>query len=87
MTVCELNGKPVFEIKRTGPAALKTSAELYSPEGYFVKCPDGPLSGYVLDGKGGALNIGGLIISQCTFCDLRIGILVRADGSCAIGVN
>jgi len=37
MTICELNGKTLFEIRRLEAAALKTTAELHTPDGLFIK--------------------------------------------------
>ena len=37
MTVCELDGKTLFEIRRKDAAALKTEAELFTPDGCFLK--------------------------------------------------
>ena len=37
LTVCEMNGKPIFELKREQAAALKLSAELYTNDGIFIK--------------------------------------------------
>ena len=50
MTVCELDGKTLFEIRREGPAALHTKAELFAPDGRFIKAnnqgvPDVLISG------------------------------------------
>ena len=38
MTVCKLGEKVLFEIRRKDAAALRTQAELYTPDGRFVKC-------------------------------------------------
>ena len=39
-TVCELNGKPLFELRREGAAGLRPAAELYTNDGTFIKCSD-----------------------------------------------
>src|SRR5262249_8167695 len=39
-TVCDLDGRTLFEIHRQEAAALKTHAELFTPDGYLVKCTD-----------------------------------------------
>jgi hypothetical protein len=85
--VCELDGKPVFELIRDGAAALKTRAELYTPNGSFIRCADENLAGYVIGTKQGHLKIGGLTMMGCSFRGVRIGIWVRADGTLQIGVS
>ena len=85
-TVCELDGKTLFEIVREDAAALKTQAELYTPDGSFIKCADQSLTGYVLRPQEDRLRIRGLTIMGCTFQRMRIGVWVRSDGSVAVGV-
>jgi butyrate kinase len=85
-TVCELGGKTLFEVKRTGAAAISTKAELYTPTGYFVS---------VLDSKPRVLTelskditrIGGLTTIGNTFNGCRIGVWVKSDGSILVGVS
>jgi|SRR5437764_14971012 len=85
-TVCELNGKAIFEIIREDAAALKTQAELYTPDGSFIKCADESLAGYILRPQKDRLQISGLTIMGCTFQRMRIGVWVKSDGSVALGV-
>ena len=40
MTVCELDGRTLFEMRRQEAAALNTRAELYTPSGSFIKGND-----------------------------------------------
>src|SRR5689334_12400235 len=42
VTVCKLGARVLFEMRREQAAALKTTAELHAPDGYFVKCSDSP---------------------------------------------
>src|SRR4051812_3390431 len=37
LTVCEMAGKTLFELRRDQAAAVKLSAELYTPTGAFIK--------------------------------------------------
>lgn len=85
-TICELNGKPVFEITREEAAALRTQAELYTPDGSFIKCAEN-LAGYVLGPQQDRLQIHGLTMMRCTFVRNRIGIWVKKDGSVAVAVG
>ena len=86
MTVCKLGDKILFEIIRQEAAAIKTRAELYTPDGAFVKVSDDPRP-ELYDASGNALQVGGIIMSGNTFRGLRIGVWVRQDGSVAIGVS
>jgi hypothetical protein len=85
-TVCELDGKTIFELIRQDAAALKTRAELYTPDGSFIKCADDNLAGYVLRPQADRLQIGGLTIIDCKFEGGRIGVWVKSDGSVSVGV-
>lgn len=86
MTVCKLAGKILFEISRQEAAALRTSAELYTPDGRFVRCNESsPPSLFQLDGSG--LKIGGVYLGGNILHGCRIGILIRKDGSFAISSN
>ncbi|WP_416391515.1 hypothetical protein NR756_01475 [Alloalcanivorax xenomutans] len=85
MTVCKLGGQTLFEIRREGPASLKTAAELYTPTGFFVKY-SGPTPG-IIDSSGGALQVGGMVMQGNIFNGCRIGVWVKSDGSVAIGCS
>lgn len=87
MTVCELGGKTVFEIRRTGAAALKAQAELYTPDGLFVKCTDTELAEYMLDKDKKELIIGSITMRNCLVSDCKIGILLDKKGGACMGVN
>ena len=84
--VCTMDSKTLFEIQQQAADAFKAIAELYTPEGYFVKCTDAPTPA-IIDTKGNELKIGGIIMSNNTFSGCKIGIWLRSDGSCSIGVN
>jgi hypothetical protein len=85
MTVCELNGRTLFEIKRTSAASLKAAAELYTPPGYFVKYMSNTPS--LLKSDGSSLQIGGIVMTGCSFSGVRIGVWLKSDGSVGIGCN
>ena len=38
VTVCELKGKPIFEIRRKSAAAVSVAAELFTYDGSFLNC-------------------------------------------------
>ena len=77
LTACEVNGKTIFELRRTGAAALKGAAELYSPNGVFLKATDPEL--YGLLGTGGKLTAGPFTFVGTTF-KAPIGILFHSGG-------
>lgn len=84
MTVCELEGKTLFEIDRKEAAALKTEAELYTPDGSFVKARDRTCSGMILRNRNRPLQIGNLHMQGNRLSNCRIGIQVRSDGTVGI---
>src|SRR6266542_407800 len=86
-TVCELNKQTLFELIREEAAALKTRAELYTPDGSFIRCADEGLARYVLGPKQEHLKIGNLTMIRSSVEHCKIGILVRKNGSIAVGVN
>lgn len=85
VTVCKLGSQVLFEIKRSQAAALRTRAELYAPNGYFLKCTDVDVP-KLFDASGQELRIGGVTMRECTFTGCRIGIHVGRQ-SIAIGVS
>ena len=83
--ICSLENRVVFELSHGVGEAFKADAELYAPEGYLVKCSDAPMP-ELFDVTGSVIKVGGATISGCLFQDLSVGIWLRRDGSCAIGV-
>lgn len=61
-TVCELGGKTLFEIQRHGAAALRLAAELYAPDGVFVKCASSVTPKLFMDNGEIPLKIGGSML-------------------------
>ena len=86
MTVCKMGNKTLFEIYHEAGDAFRTQAELHTPNGFFVKTSDTPMP-EVISKTGEALKIGGIVMSHCTFKDSRIGIWLKSDGSCSMGVS
>ncbi len=86
MTVCKLGEKVLFEIIREGAAALKTRAELFAPDGYFVKVADTPQP-QLFNTSGNSLQIHGTTIIGNSFQNCRIGIWVKKDGSVSLGCS
>ena len=83
MTVCMMNEKVLFEIRREEAAALRTNAELFTPDGYFVKITED--SNKLFNRE--SMQIGGVTMMGCVFSNLQIGIWMRSDGSVSIGVG
>ncbi len=86
MTVCKMENRTLFEIHHEPGDAFRTKAELYTPTGCFVKCSDAHTP-EVLTGDGSPLKIGGMIMSHCSIQNMSIGVLIKSDGSLAIGVS
>lgn len=84
--VCTMGKQTLFEIQQQPGDAFKTTAEIYTHDGYFVKCSDSP-SPNLFDTTGTELTINGIIMSDSTFEGCKIGIWLKKDGSCLIGVN
>lgn len=85
MTVCELDGRVLFEITRKSAAAIKAQAELHTPDGYFVKYS--AQTPQLINLGGERLKIGGLTMSGNTFMGCSIGVLIGSDGSVRIGCS
>lgn len=81
--VCKMGKQTLFEIHHQSPEYFRMIAELFTPEGYFVRCNDSASD--LIDMKGSSLNIGGLIMSGNKFTGCKTGIWLRKDGSCSIG--
>jgi len=85
ITVCELNGRTVFEIQHASGDAFRTRAELHTPDGVFIKCADSMPE--IFDTAGKSLNLGGINMQNCTFRNTRIGIQIFKDGRMGMGVR
>lgn len=84
LTACEVEGKTIFELRREGAAALKGSAELFTPDGAFVRANDDGISGVTRDDD--QLKVGNMTMKGCLFANMRIAILV-SNGRISIGVT
>lgn len=84
MTVCELDGRTVFEIEHATGDSFRTRAELFTSTGYFVKCADSIPQ--LRDGAGEPLSIRGLMMTETEIRGMRIGVLLKSSGDIAIGV-
>jgi hypothetical protein len=72
VTVCVLENKPIFEIRRTSASGLKGWAELYATGGVFVKVSD--TEAFVRSQGSDAMYIGGMIMQKNTFSGCNVGI-------------
>jgi hypothetical protein len=86
MTVCKLGNRVLFEITRQEAASLKTRAELFTPDGYFIKLTDSPKP-ELFDAAQNSLTIGGVTMIGNTIVNCRIGIWIKKDGSISIGCS
>lgn len=76
MTVCREGKRVLFEIRRTDAAALQTSAELYTPDGNFLKAPNVPLTALGKDSHALSLGSPGVLLRN-TFCGCGTGVHIR----------
>ena len=83
-TICKLDNQILFEISHGVCDDFKADAELYAPDGYLVKCIDSP---QLMDFNNNTIEVGGNIYSNCTFENCKVGIWLKKDGLCFIGVN
>jgi len=86
ITVCQMNKQTLFEIHHQTGESFKAYAELYTNDGYFVKCTDNPAPD-LIDTKGNALKIGGVTMINNTIQGFKVGVWIRKNGSVMIGVN
>ena len=84
--VCSLDKRVLFELAHGVGDAFKATAELYTPDGCFVKCTDNPKP-ELINVADNAMRVGGVTMIGNVFQNLSIGIWLRKDGSCAIGVR
>lgn len=81
--ICKMENKELFEIRQEGPNLFKTTAELYTNDGCFIKCTDNPEIN-VFDKNASALSFNSITMSNCIFKDISIGIDIKKDGSVGI---
>jgi hypothetical protein len=84
--VCSMGKQTLFEIQQQTGDAFKTTAELYTPDGYFVKCSTSPTPN-LIDTTGNELKIGGVRMSGNTFYGCQIGIWLKKNGSCFLAYS
>ena len=75
VTVCEISGKPVFEIQRKGAAAITMTAELYTYDATFLRWSDTFITGLLFSDPDKPLKIGGLVMSDC-YLEGPVGIQI-----------
>jgi hypothetical protein len=84
LLVCTVGADTVVEVRYAGAAALRPVAELYAPDGTLIKCSDTSLRA-VLDER--HLEFNGVRLSDNTFKNCAIGILVRRSGELLIATS
>ena len=80
--VCKMNNKELFEIRQQEDNLFKTTAELYTNDGFFIKCFDNPLVQLLNDN---GLTIGKLTIEGNLIANKSIGINFKKNGAVTIG--
>jgi hypothetical protein len=84
--VCKMNEQTMFEIQQQPGDTFKTSAELYTPDGYFLKCSDNAMPN-LIDINGNAITLNGIAMSGNTIVGCKIGLWVKKNGGFAVGLN
>jgi hypothetical protein len=84
--VCKMGTQNLFEISQLTGESFKLQAELYTPDGHFIKCQD-KAKPDLLDKTGKPLIIGGVTLMGNTFQNLSIGVWTKNDGQILIGVR
>jgi len=84
--ICSLENKVMFELTHGIGDSFKANAELYTPDGYFVKCSDSPKPEF-FDTSGSGIQVEGIFMRGSIFSNLSIGIWIRKNGSVSIGVR
>ena len=87
MTVCEVDGQTIFEVRRKDAAALRTDAELFTPDGRFLKANQQGAPSDLISRDGSELRVAGLVMVGCHFRGCRVGVHVSSTGAVAIGKN
>jgi hypothetical protein len=82
--ICRLENKIFFEISQGTGESFKIDAELFTPDGYMVKCSDWSKP-ELFNPTGCAVPVGGVSVSDCIFRNCPIGIWLHRNGSCIIG--
>ncbi|MGO9108717.1 MAG: hypothetical protein ACLP9L_05745 [Thermoguttaceae bacterium] len=85
LSVCELEGKPILELRRNGPTALRGWAELYAPEGLLIRALDSGVAALLSGGN--ALQIGGMVFMDSFFDGCPIGIHIGKSGHGGIRIS
>ncbi len=81
---CTLEGKTIFEIRQRNPDSFRTTAELYTNDGYFVKVLNAPKP-ILIDINGNSLKIGGATMIGNIIAYCPVGIWIRKNGSLSMG--
>jgi hypothetical protein len=90
MTVCELDGRTLFEVRRTSAAALKASAELHTPDGLFIRVGEDNFFANPLEwGNNPHLPVGEafILVKDMTITGGDVGIAYNGIDTMTIGVN
>lgn len=83
--VCKMGTQILFEISMLTGESFKLQAELFTPDGHFIKCQDN--KGLDLFDNTKALTIGSLTLQGNTFQNLSVGVWTKNNGQVLIGVS
>jgi hypothetical protein len=77
MTVCKLGDQVLYEMRRDEAAALSTAAELYTPNGYLLKCASS-VAPELLNSSGESIQWRGNRVLGCSFTNCDVGVWVKS---------
>jgi hypothetical protein len=82
--VCKMNGHEIFEIRQKEGDLFKVTAELYTPDGHFIKYSD--FKHNIPVSMSNFIDLVSRVAHGCTILDVEIGFWVRRNGKVDIGI-
>ena len=82
--VCKMGPQTLFEIHQQSGDSFKTMAELYTPDGSFIKCSDQAALD-LMNNKGEQVKLSGFVMSGSTFINIEVAIWLKKNGGFTIG--
>ena len=83
--ICTHGKREIFEITYQGSAAISLKANLYTPDGAFISSDPEQLPKLFFNDH--EITLKGNKFQNCTFNNVKVGFLLKKDGSISIGVD
>jgi hypothetical protein len=81
--VCKMNGHEIFEIRQKEGDLFRIMAELYAPDGRFVKYSN--FQHIASESMSNLIDLASRAACSCSISDVEVGLLVKRDGNVIIG--